>query len=82
MFDGNQRLAWNHTLALGVMVNKAMGGNGPNVMDLIPKRYREVGKRSAKDEEAESALAFAELEAGLKALSRQWEPRIAGFEGR
>jgi hypothetical protein len=80
MFDGNQKLAWNHTLALGMMINKAMGGTGPNVIDLIPKRYREDGKpRSAKHEEAESALAFAELEAGLKALSRQWEPKIAGF---
>lgn len=83
MADGQQKIAWTHTLAIGIMFNKAMGGKGPPILELIPKRYRRDPKLAAADEEANSELAFAELEAGLKALSAtQREPTIAGFKRR
>lgn len=81
MADGAQRTAWSHTVALMLAMQKIQTGSGPRLVDLIPERYREDAEAelSPEDEEAQSALAFAELEAGLKALSRQTEPRIAGF---
>lgn len=81
MVDGREQTAWAHSAALMLAFNKSMTGQGPRFIDLIPGRYREdvAEEVSAEDEAAESALAFAELEAGLKALSRQMEPKIAGF---
>lgn len=83
MADGAQKTAWAHTAALMLAAQKVFTGEGPRLFELIPERYREdaIEELSDEDEEANSALAFAELEAGLKALSRQHEPRIAGFKG-
>lgn len=83
MADGRERAEWAHTAALMLGFQRTMTGTGPQLLDLIPERYRDdaAEERSEEDEAAESALAFAELEAGLKAMSRQAGPRIAGFTG-
>jgi hypothetical protein len=81
MADGAQRTAWAHTAALILGHLKIMTGQGPRLIDLIPERYRVDASEelSPEDEEANTALAFAELESGLRALSRQAGSTIAGF---
>ena len=82
MVDGQQKTQWLHSSAMYLGFLRTMTGAGPQFIELIPERYRgdDIEETlSEADEEAQSALAFAELESGLKALSAQREPRIAGF---
>lgn len=84
MADGAQRTQWGHTAAIMMTLQKVWTGTGPPLVELIPQKYRDEATEdlTPEEEEAQSALAFAELEAGLKALSRQMEPQIAGFKGK
>lgn len=83
MADGRQRTAWSHTAALMLGFQKSMTGQGPRLIDLIPERYHgeDAEQLTEEMEEVSAEIAFAELEAGLKALSRSRERKIAGFKG-
>lgn len=72
MADGRQGAAWARTAATIAGVHKSMTGQGPRLIDLIPKQYlgEKDPKATAEQDEAEAALAFAELESGLRALSQ------------
>jgi len=72
--DGRQEAGWGYTAALLAGHQKVMTGHGPKLIDLIPERYRRDDAVLTDDQDAEAAdLAFAELESGLKALSRKRE---------